>query len=457
MKKKALLSLAAVFVTFLLAFNKEAPDEYTYIQPSPQRSGDSAKGYEYLITGDFLRSGLPYEYYTMARGKDDRNLLNRTGKNATVEVGYNIIRSADSIDMVIPTCLQCHAEIFDDKVIVGLGNSFSDFSIEPDQKKLNAGVNFLKMTSPKKYKASKAFFQSLKMVTPHLVTATPGVNPADMLAAVLAAHRDPQTLVWQDTASMDLPDIVVPTDVPAWWLLKKKNAMFYTGLGRGDFGKFLMTSNILTVTDTAEAADVNSHFGDVLAYIRSIQPPKYPKPIDQQLAAKGKFVFNDNCSKCHGTYGEGGTYPNLLIPGNVVQTDSLLFKANQQNPQFSSWFNKSWFAQPPYAAHIDVSSGYVAPPLDGVWITAPYFHNASVPTLEAVLNSKLRPAYWMRDFDHPVYDYDKLGWKYESADKPDGKKYYNTTLPGYGNYGHYFGDVLTDKERNAVIEYIKTL
>ena len=34
---------------------------------------------------------------------------------------------------------------------------------------------------------------------------------------------------------------------------------------------------------------------------------------------------------------------------------------------------------------------------------------------------------------------------------------YNTTLPGYGNYGHYFGDKLTGEERKAVIEYLKTV
>ena len=32
--------------------------------------------------------------------------------------------------------------------------------------------------------------------------------------------------------------------------------------------------------------------------------------------------------------------------------------------------------------------GYIAPPLDGIWITAPYLHNGSVPDLETLLNSK---------------------------------------------------------------------
>ena len=70
------------------------------------------------------------------------------------------------------------------------------------------------------------------------------------LAALLVSHRDPQTLQWSDKNLLPLPNEIIPTDVPAWWLLKKKNAMFYNGFGRGDFGRFLMASNLLTVTDT---------------------------------------------------------------------------------------------------------------------------------------------------------------------------------------------------------------
>ena len=38
-----------------------------------------------------------------------------------------------------------------------------------------------------------------------------------------------------------------------------------------------------------------------------------------------------------------------------------------------------------------------------------------------------------------------------------GTTVYNTHLPGYGNYGHTYGDKLTSSERKALIEYLKTL
>ena len=183
----------------------------------------------------------------------------------------------------------------------------------------------------------------------------------------------------------------------------------------------------------------------------------YPGPVNKALAAQGKEIFNVTCRKCHGDYEEGGQYPNLLIPESIIQTDSLLFKSNYQNPQFVDWFNKSWYATTDHPARLQSYNGYIAPPLDGVWATAPYLHNGSVPTLEALLNSAERPTYWQRDLKHPQYDYNNVGWQYTTKAAPGSKKVYNTTLPGYGNYGHTFGDALNADARKALIEYLKTL
>ena len=84
---------------------------------------------------------------------------------------------------------------------------------------------------------------------------------------------------------------VIPTDVPAWWMLKKKNAMFYNGFGRGDFGRFLMACNLLTVNDTSESREVDAHFNDVLAYINSIKAPAYPKPVNKTLVKTGWYFI----------------------------------------------------------------------------------------------------------------------------------------------------------------------
>ncbi len=460
--KKATIVLSLIFIVcittaFIQQLNEE--EKPYFIPPSVQQTGDSAKGYAYLTTGDFLKSGIPYNSFIFLNGKDNNNYLNRTGKNTNVEQGFNVITNANGIDIVIPTCLQCHAQVFEDSLYVGMGNTFQDFSNLNKQYSFlgDVAIKAMQTFNPKGYEAAQPIITSFKTVFPKMETEVQGVNAADRLAMLLVAHRDPVTLAWNKKPILDIPNETIPTDVPAWWILKKKNAMFYNGFGRGDFGRFLMLSNLLTVKDTTEAREVYSHFGDVLAYIKSIKAPKYPKPINQELAKNGETIFINNCSKCHGTYGEKESYPNLLIPSNIIKTDSLLFKANYQNPQFIEWFNKSWYAQGDYAAKLVPANGYVAPPLDGIWATAPYLHNGSVPTIEAVLNSKIRPTIWSRNFTSTKYNYEILGWEFEEQIKPNGKKYYNTKLPGYGNHGHYFGDKLTDAERKALIEYLKTL
>ena len=452
-----LVAAGFAFTRVMDNFNEDQP---VYIPSSPQRTGgDPKKGFKYLVEGDYVKGGVPYNLYVLGIGKSKENFLQRDGINEKISHEYTALKAPNGEILVAPNCLQCHAQVMDNQLIMGLGNTFIDFS-NGNQKlnlrNLERAEAFLRTTAPRKYEASEKFFAISKTIGPYLTTEVRGVNAADRLAGVLVAHRDPVTFRWSNTPLLDIPKEVIPTDVPAWWLLKKKNAMFYNGFGRGDFGKFLMASNLLTVNDTAESGEVDRHMPDMLAYLNSLEPPKYSKPIEPVLAKQGETLFIQNCSKCHGSYGAEPEYPNLLIPVSSIQTDSLLCKSNYSHPQFVDWFNNSWFTKGDHPAKLEPFNGYVAPPLDGIWVTAPYLHNGSVPTLDALLNSASRPKYWSRNFDNPEYDYEKVGWKYKEHERAE-KEYYNTTLPGYGNMGHYYGDKFTDTERKALIEYLKTL
>ena len=459
-KLQVLLLIVIIFSAFAGAEKWQAadPEKPVYIPESKQRTGDAAAGYTYLTTGAYVKGGIPIDFFQLAAGKSKTNYLQRDGLNAVVSHEYTVVQSPNGENLVAPNCMQCHAQVFEGKLVMGMGNTFADFTMG---QKLNPQAyamleSFLKKGSPRRYEATKPFIQVAKTISPLITTDVRGVNSADRLAYVLIAHRNEANFKWRDSAYLEIPAGVIPSDVPPWWSLRKKHAMFYNGFGRGDFGKFLMASNLLTVNDTAESREVDAHFNDVLSYIYSLKPPKYPAPLNAQLVKQGAIIYTINCSKCHGKYGSNETYPNLLIPESVVQTDSLLFKNNYQNPQFVNWFNNSWFATSEHPARLEPFNGYIAPPLDGIWCTAPNLHNGSVPSLEGVLNSKIRPAYWLRDFGDPTYDKLRLSWPFTVATAP-GPGIYNTSLPGYGNYGHYFGDKLSDKERKAVIEYLKTL
>jgi hypothetical protein len=457
--KKLFVILGMICLSFSSIILNNQEDDPVPIPASKQRTGDAKAGFIYLTTGDYLRSGIPLSFFTMGFGKNTINYLNRDGNNKDIPYDYTVVNAPNGEPVVAPNCMQCHAQVFDGKLIMGLGNSTIDFTHgeKLDPKNAIAAEKLFKNLDPKKYEASEPFLRVVKGIGGQLHTKVRGVNTADRLAALLASHRDPKTFRWSDQPLLEVSDEVIPTDVPAWWMLKKKNAMFYNGFGRGDFGRFLMASNLLTVNDTSESREVDAHFNDVLAYINSIQPPAYPNPVNKKLVKRGGILFVQYCSKCHGSYGNGGKYPNLLIPESDIKTDSLLYKSNYQSYQFVDWFNNSWFAMGDHPAKLEPFNGYIAPPLDGIWITAPYLHNGSVPDLETLLNSKERPTYWSRDFDHPEYDYGKLGWKYSVKDSAQGTTIYNTTLRGYGNYGHTYGDKLSSRERKAIIEYLKTL
>src|SRR5262249_5768805 len=158
-----------------------------------------------------------------------------------------------------------------------------------------------------------------------IAMATVGVNPGDNLAAILLSHRDPLTLAWSDTPLLDPPPkIGVPVDVPPWWRMAKKASMFYVDAGRGDHARIEMAAANLCTDDVTEAMMIDAWFPDIEAYLGSIQPPKWPFPVDDALAQKGEQLFAKTCATCHGSYGASPTYPNLLVDLDTVKTDSLL-------------------------------------------------------------------------------------------------------------------------------------
>jgi hypothetical protein len=107
--------------------------------------------------------------------------------------------------------------------------------------------------------------------------------------------------------------------------------------------------------------------------------------------------------------------------------------------------------------------GYVAPPLDGIWASAPYFHNGSVPTIWHLLHPSSRPTVWLRTEEG--YDRERLGLEVtELADVPadvsdpaELRRYFDTRINGKSGAGHAFVDALTEEEKQDLLEYLKTL
>jgi hypothetical protein len=104
------------------------------------------------------------------------------------------------------------------------------------------------------------------------------------------------------------------------------------------------------------------------------------------------------------------------------------------------------------------TAAYKARPLNGIWATAPYLHNGSVPNLDTLLRpTAKRPTSFtigVRTFD-PVrvgYIVDAGGFPVFRTTDTDGKP-----IIGNSNAGHEWGADLSEDERHQLIEYLKTL
>ncbi|MFM9835993.1 MAG: di-heme-cytochrome C peroxidase [Methylophilaceae bacterium] len=104
---------------------------------------------------------------------------------------------------------------------------------------------------------------------------------------------------------------------------------------------------------------------------------------------------------------------------------------------------------------------YKARPLNGVWSSAPFLHNGSVPNLyQLLLPAKDR----VKQFNLGSLEFDTKNVGFDMAPV---KEYFlfDTTLPGNSNAGHEYGTgagynklpMLTEQERWALIEYLKTI
>jgi len=462
------ISIIAALVTIIIACNtyNELPqptatgDWKTKQVPATvqQLDGDPQAGLDFLIYGDYLGTGVPYEILKK-RFKNARDtVLNRTGKNANMPYAFTVFEAANGVTVGNGNCFACHAGELNGEVVLGLGDSFSDFTknMTPAMKAVYFGVDLKYNKASAEWAAFEDFGKFSKAMAPYIHLNQRGANPAFRLAEACMMHRDPVDLTWKEEPNYEIADYPVATDVPPLWNVKKKNGLYYNGGGRGDFTKLLFQASVLGIPDSTAARQAIRGFKDVLAWLRSLEPPKYPGEINQALAAEGKLVFEENCSKCHGTYGEHWTYPNKVVALDVVKTDPM-YAYYAHASGISEWYNNSWFAMSEPRSYFDMTQGYIAPPLDGIWATAPYLHNGSVPTLEDLLNSEQRPTYWQRSGETSDYNHKKVGWRYEAKGNASGKWTFDTTLPAYSNVGHYFGDKLKDNERKAVIEYLKML
>ncbi len=442
-----------------------------------------------------------------------------TRKLIPVSLGNSVIRRHD-VYLFNDNCFSCHAGVVRGIVTAGLGNSHVDqVSLYADLKKLVAFSDFRK---PHQSEQEEQEFGDLMehaktvMIPTFKYAKSRGDNLGPFnVWKVLSRLTDPRNrglLSYPSSGaapldpwfnSLSLP----PIDPNPWWHLKyKTNCYRYGDATPYDASHFSVNFTHPHPRVNEERRAHVSMVSKALAFARETTPPPYPLQLNAEKVERGRKFFHGevnisnsqtlSCYRCHGIYERDERFRDLSNPGGwIVRYESTSAKnvgtdlaysellmsfgrLEEIGGQLKAFYEQRGETELTPRFHIPRRSGYVPPPLVGVWASAPYFHNGSVPTVELVLNSRKRPEIWKRNNEDPFsYDLKNLGFpyaivardKYEelsrealqqdllSETRIDFRAIYDTRDFGRSNGGHQFGDAMTDEERSAVIEFLKSL
>jgi len=198
----------------------------------------------------------------------------------------------------------------------------------------------------------------------------------------------------------------------------------------------------------------------IMAFLSGYHAQRFPGTINRAAAERGRLIYERHCAACHGSYDTNLEAPKLTSFPNWrgdVGTDNLR-ASNFDGPLAAA------VAKSPYRDIIAVrrGRGYVAPALSGLWASAPYLHNGSVPTLADLLTPASRPHRFM--VGGHMLDFERVGLQLEAdGSYPSGYRpfsapaWIDTTALGRGAGGHRQGETLSAADKRALIEYLKLL
>lgn len=309
----------------------------------------------------------------------------------------------------------------------------------------------------------------------------------DLLADLLAAQAaDRLDALQADPLPEALPRFATVTDVPAVWNQADRTTGQWDGSVLDRFWRNIAAQ--LPIVGKPGRLDL---WNAALAgeYLTTLPSPPWPFDVDLPKAARGEAIFARNCGTCHrprndSRYPQIGTDANRARVLNAAASQVLLqgFRAACHDPDFHYQDRLGRrvapCAMPDYRVLRDTvrpaNQGYLAPPLDGIWLRAPYLHNGSVPTLAQLLQPATRPARFLRGAI--AYDGAGMGWVWQ----PDQRErlaprhptlwVHDTGRDGLGNGGHDtdlmidgrlhrldWSDPAHAAEFEMLMEYLKTL
>jgi hypothetical protein len=253
-----------------------------------------------------------------------------------------------------------------------------------------------------------------------------------------------------------MDDTIGPTDMPSVWNLKKyqpEKGMLMNLAGDSHDARSVIIDSALGLLN-AEPHDRDDFMEQIdwlVKYLSELQAPKYPFPIKAEQAKLGKTIFDASCARCHASERTG-----TRVPVEEVGTDRERLKTWSKQAAIESNKVVRNFGIERRGLVETEPSGYIAQFLDGIWLRAPYLHNGSVPTLRDLLKAVAeRPKVFYRGYD--VYDPENVGFVSQGPEAQRIGTKYDVSERASGNQGHEFGVNLSAPEKDALIEYLKSL
>ena len=249
---------------------------------------------------------------------------------------------------------------------------------------------------------------------------------------------------------MNADDTVGTADLPSLWNQRVRRGLWLHWDGNNDLVEERNKSAAIGAGATPESLDIPS-LRRVEDWILDLRPPEYPRQrLRPALVDRGRQTYQAACSRCHDL---GSPQVGQVVEIDEVKTDPERLRSF--TPELAVKMNTIGERYPWRFTHFRKTNGYANMPLDGIWLRAPYLHNGSVPTLHALLFPDQRPPVFFRGYD--VYDWDRVGFQSSGPDAERAGVRFDTSLRGNGNGGHLYGTDLPPDDRQALIEYLKTL
>ena len=252
-----------------------------------------------------------------------------------------------------------------------------------------------------------------------------------------------------------MDDTFGPADLPPIWNLKKydddNTTMNWDGATYDAYSVVIDSALGVIGGEPHDKEDFLREVDWLLEYLREKPVPKWPFELDDTLVAQGSAVFAANCAGCHDSE---RTLQSILLAEVGTSSDRLdtwnkeaAIKANKVVEEMG--ITRKGLVE-------ETLTGYLAVKLDGIWLRGPYLHNGSVPSLKDLLSPvESRPVVFHKGYD--VYDKKNVGFV---TTGPQAEKYgtrLDTRLKGNRNIGHTYGTSLSEEDKWALIEYLKTL